>query len=189
MSSTEPVPSSSIKEPIEIDRKTARAERREEVKLVLEYAKVAISLAGIGTLLFAALQWGAANRAAEQANRIATRSTYEKISNEWREHTQTFVRQPHLWPYFESGKELRDDDPNRDLVLALADVRLDVMDAILTYFAIQPPEGGIQGWKNTFARTFRTSPALCARLGATEASWSNAQILPYWKANCQSARR
>jgi hypothetical protein len=188
MSSIEPIPPSSIKEPIEMDRKTARAERREEVKLVLEYAKLAISLAGLGTLLFAALQWAAANRAADQANRIADRSMYEKISNEWREHTQTFVRQPHLWPYFESGKELRDDDPNRDLVLALANVRLDAMDAILTYFAIQPPAGGAQGWKNTFARAFRTSPPMCARLRATEASWANAQILPIWRANCQSSR-
>jgi hypothetical protein len=70
-----------------------------------------------------------ANQAAEQANRIATRAMYEKISNEWREHTQTFIKQPDLWPYFESSKELHEDDPNRSLVLALANIRLDVMDS------------------------------------------------------------
>ena len=91
-----------------------------------------------------------------------------------------------MWPYFESGKELRKDDPNRNLVLAVADIRLDVMDAILTFAAIQPFEGGIMGWQNTFARAFRTSPVLCARLAETQANWVNAQILPHWRANCPS---
>lgn len=164
--------------------RAARAERREEIKLILEYAKLAVSLAGIGALLFGALQWMSANRAAEHANRIATRTMYERISGEWRAHTHTFVQRPDLWPYFELGRELRRDDPNHDLVLAVADIRLDVMDAILTFEAIQPFEFGILGWRNTFARAFRTSPALCARLGETQANWVNAQILPIWRTNC-----
>jgi hypothetical protein len=34
-------------------------------------------------------------------------------------------------------KKLTDDDPNREAVLALVDVRLDVIDGILTYAALR----------------------------------------------------
>jgi hypothetical protein len=73
------------------------AERREEIKLRLEYLKAAISLGVIGTVLFAGLQWRMANQAALQTN-------YQRIAFEWRNHLATFVEKPVLRPYFEDGK-------------------------------------------------------------------------------------
>jgi hypothetical protein len=62
-------------------------------------------------------------------------------------------------------------------VLALADVRLDVMDAVLTYSALSGRSHEIAGWKNAFASAFRKSPVLCARLNETGSSYPNAEIL------------
>lgn len=59
--------------------KDGRAEQREEIKLRLEYLKVAVSLGVIGTLLFAGLQWRLANQVAVQTN-------YQRIASEWRTH-------------------------------------------------------------------------------------------------------
>jgi DNA-binding protein Fis len=117
------------------ETRDSRAERREEIKLRLEYLKVAISLGVIGTILFAGLQWQIANQAAARANQIANEAVYQRMTNEWRDHLKTFVdkEKAALRPYFEEKKQLASDDPNRQVVLALADVRLDVMDAILTY--------------------------------------------------------
>jgi hypothetical protein len=112
------------------EKTNGRAERREEIKLRLEYLKVVISLGVIGTLLFAGLQWRMANQAALQTN-------YQRIVSEWRNHLSTFVEKPLLRPYFEGRKKLTDDDPNREAVLALVDVRLDVIDGILTYAALR----------------------------------------------------
>jgi hypothetical protein len=49
-----------------IDKKmNSRAERREEIKLMLEYAKVVFSVVGVATIIFAGLQWKAANNVAD----------------------------------------------------------------------------------------------------------------------------
>ena len=146
------------------ETRDGRAERREEIKLRLEYLKVAISLGVIGTLLFAGLQWRMANQAALQTN-------YQRIVFEWRNHLATFVEKPLLRPYFEGRKKLTDDDPNREAVLALVDVRLDVIDGILTYAALRGESDVVGGWKNTFTAAFRTGPALCARLQETRGNY------------------
>jgi hypothetical protein len=173
-----------------------RSERREEIELYLEYVKVATSFAVVGTLIFAGLQWQTANRAAENANDIANLNLYRQITNEWRDHLKTMVEKPELRPYFEEQKQIGKNDQQKEAVLATADVRLDVLDAILTYFALRAQSramlesklafsgDAILGWKNTVSNAFRASPVLCARLGETKSSFANAQILPVWKASC-----
>jgi hypothetical protein len=86
------------------------------------------------------------------SNRVAQQNGYQRMATEWRDHIRTFIDKPVLRPYFEEGLELTTDDPNREVVLALADVRLDVMDAVLTYPALLGyDQTDIQGWRNTFA--------------------------------------
>lgn len=149
----------------------SRAERREEIKLRLEYAKLASSIAVVGTVLFAGLQWRIANQNAEQASLMADHTVYSRMTGEWREHLRLFVEKPHLRPYFEGGKELTDGDPNREIVLAVADIRLDVMDAVLTYVDLRGMLADLEGWIQTFARAFQTSPAMCVRFRETASNW------------------
>jgi hypothetical protein len=164
-----------------------RADRREEIKLRLEYLKVAGSFAVLIALVFAALQWRIANKAAEFANQIATENAYGRIANEWRDHIKSFVEKPHLRPYFEEMKQLSAEDPNRQAVLAIADVRLDVMDAILTYAAMRDPSGQIAGWKGTFARAFKAGPVLCLRWRETRADYG--LITPVASSVCVCAKK
>jgi hypothetical protein len=154
-----------------------RAERREELKLIIEYVKLAASVALAFSVLFAGLQWLSANEAAQKANLAANLALYQRMTNEWRDHLKTFVDHPHLRPYFEEMKELKADDEHRQRVLALADVRLDVIDAVLSYAAMSGRGNAIAGWKNAFSNAFRTSTVLCDRLKETESSYPNAQIL------------
>jgi hypothetical protein len=156
---------------------TERAERREELKLLVEYIKLAASVAVAFSVLFVGLQWSSANEAAQKANLAANLALYQRMTDEWRNHLKTFVEHPQLRPYFEEMKELKTDDEHRQRVLALADVRLDVMDAVLTYAAMSGLSNAIAGWKNAFSSAFRTSTVLCARLRETESSYPNAQIL------------
>jgi hypothetical protein len=156
---------------------TQRAERREEIKLIIEYIKLVASFAVGFSVLFAGLQWSNANEASQRANLVANLALYQRMTNEWRDHLKTFVDRPNLRPYFEERKEFEADDQYRQSVLALADVRLDVMDAVLTYAAMSGHSNGIAGWKNAFANAFRNSTVLCARLRETESSYPNAEIL------------
>jgi hypothetical protein len=157
---------------------TDRSERREEIKLKLEYLKIALSLAGIASILFAGLQW-------MSANHVATEAVYQRMTNEWRDHLKTLVEKPTLRPYFANGKELTADDPNTQTVLALADVRLDVMDAILTYATLRGYGDEIGGWRRTFADAFRASPVLCQRLTDTYSNYG--LIVPIARAACSRA--
>ena len=86
------------------------------------------------------------------------------MATEWREHLKLFVEKPELRPYFEDKKPLNPNDAHAQAILATADMRLDVADAILTYAAQRGAYNQITGWKNTFASAFRSSPVLCARL-------------------------
>jgi hypothetical protein len=141
-----------------------RAERREEIKLILEYVKISVSLGLLGAILFAGLEWQRANRASLQSNFLA-------VASAWRSHLTTFLDRPSLRPYFEAGKQLNDDDPNRESVLAIADVRLEVMDDILDYASLAGVGDQIGDWKRTFASAFRSSPILCQRLAETRTTY------------------
>ena len=143
------------------EKQSERGDRREEIKLFLEYIKLVLSALTIGTVIFAALQWRSSNFAAAE-------SVYERLASDWRENLRVFLDKPELRPYFEEGKKLEVDDPNRNIVLAFADLRLDVMDAVLTYPLIKGiSTDGMAGWRNTFWNAFSSSPALCQRLRDT----------------------
>jgi hypothetical protein len=156
-----------------------RAERREEIKLILEYVKLAISLAVLGAILFALLEW-------QQSNRASLHSNYLQVASAWRSHLLTFLERPSLRPYFESGKQLNDDDPNRESVLAIADVRLEVMDDIMDFASLAGVIDQIGDWKRTFAAAFRSSPVLCQRLAETRTNYG--LIVSIGNAVCHSRR-
>jgi hypothetical protein len=154
-----------------------RSERREEIKLVIEYVKLALSVAGVFAIVLAVLQWRTANLAAKEA-------IYERMTTEWRDHLKSFVENHELRPYFEESKQLGPNDQNAQAVLALADVRLDTADAILTYAALHAFSGEIGGWRRTFAHAFQTSPTLCARLKQTRSNYG--LLLPVADEACPS---
>ncbi|EPE98634.1 hypothetical protein [Rhizobium grahamii] len=156
-----------------------RAERREEIKLRLEYLKTAISLLATCSILFAALQWF-------EANRLADHTVYQKMTSDWQAQLQTFVAKPDLRPYFFEGKTMKDDDPNRNLILAVAESRLDVMDAILSFAARRWSHKTYEGWRNTFMVAFGSSPVLCdlMKQGVDEYGL----IVPIAKAGCNPTR-
>jgi hypothetical protein len=52
-----------------------RSERREEIKLILEYVKIAVSVLGISAVVLAAVQW-------RMTNVVAKETIYERITNE-----------------------------------------------------------------------------------------------------------
>jgi hypothetical protein len=165
---------------------TDRSERREEIKLLLEYVKVAISLAAIGSVIFAGLQWRIANENAKNANQVALVALYKQIIDDWTEELDAMVEHPELRPYFEDGKALSDSDENHSMILALADRRLNTMDAILTYIQMKGVGGDTTAWRNTFANAFGSSPVLCSRLGEDQTSYEGARIIPIWEASCPS---
>jgi hypothetical protein len=141
-----------------------RSERREEIKLRLEYLKAATSVLGIALVVLAVLQWRASN-----INN--TQGLYQHMTKEWSDHLRLFVEKPALRPYFEESVPLAPTDERRQEVLAMATLRVDAMDAILTFAQIQGVSAEIDGWRNTFAATFRRSVVLCDLLRERKAEY------------------
>jgi hypothetical protein len=156
-----------------------RGEHREEIKLRLEYMKVAMSIAGIVLIVLAVLQWKAANTNATQA-------VYQHMTKEWIDHLKIMVEKPGLRPYFEDAMPLPLDGELRQQVLAMAQVRLDTMDAILTFAAVQGKADEIQGWRSTFFAAFRNSVVLCDLAHLKKSEYG--KIIPISLSACATKR-
>lgn len=127
---------------------------------------IASALMVASGLAFTGLQW-------HTANQIADQSVYQRMVADWSDHLKTFIDKPHLWPYFEEGRPLGPDDQNRNLVLAVAEIRLQAMDAVLSNVRLRWSANSFMQWKTTFGRTFRQSPALCIRFAETLSEWED----------------
>jgi hypothetical protein len=138
-----------------------RNEQREEIKLKLAYANFLVSLGIIASLIFAGLQW-------REGSNSATEASYQRIVDQWHDHIKIFIEKPKLRPYFEEGMPMRENDPDAQAILAIADIRLDTMDAVLTFGDFWFGQAVIKGWRITFQNAFRTSPVLCQRFEKTK---------------------
>jgi len=156
-----------------------RSERREEIKLQLEYVKLGLSAIGLVLIVLAVLQWKAANINATQA-------VYQQMTQQWSDHLKMFVEKPTLRPYFEDAVPLPPAGDIRQQVLAMASVRLDKMDAILTFAEIQGKSKEIEGWRNTFRAAFRHSIVLCDLIRATKPEYG--LIVPISHEACRVKR-
>jgi hypothetical protein len=85
--------------------------------------------------------------------------------------TEVFVNDPRLRPYFYSGKDISEDDPYYDKVMAVADLILDFFD----YIVLQPQDFSQRfsgkSWEHWMKDIFANSPVLCRHLSKVEGRW------------------
>ena len=152
----------------------------ERLKIGLDVYQAILATLGLVALWFAYTQWEA-SEAREQ------RDVYRTISKDWNDHLLFFVTKPELRPYFFDREQLTPNDPNAGLVFAVADVRIDLMDAILTHIKFKGwTAQETAGWQTTFRDAFRTSPALCEVFQETSEHYG--LIKPVAKEGCELAK-
>ncbi len=151
-------------------------EKREDAKFWIEVAKLGLQIISLVAIAIAFFTYKEALNKSDQ-------DTYRFIAVNWNDHLATFIDKPQLRPYFFEGKELPDNLDERMQIEAVADVRLDKMDAILTYFQ---QRGGssedIKGWTSTFEEAFRRGPVLCSEIADVEDNYG--LIVPIARKNC-----
>ncbi|MGE8126034.1 hypothetical protein ACQKQD_03560 [Methylobacterium sp. NPDC080182] len=139
-----------------------REQRREEIKLILEYIKTAIALSTLVGVALAVWQWSSQNEALRLAND-------QKLEADWKDHLLYFVKEPDLHPYFFEGKQVDGSDPlKRSRVIAMADVRLELIDNIYGVSEDIWTNTEIAGWISVFHDAFRSSPIMCERAIANQ---------------------
>jgi hypothetical protein len=132
----------------------------EEIRIILEGIKAVLLLAGISVMMFTALQWRTSNHLTKENMRITA-------GNVWRSHAELFAERPYLRAYFYEASNIESEDANVSEILAVADLRLEAMNAILTDAYRREVQEDMVEWVNTFTDAFRNSPVLCARVKET----------------------
>ena len=154
-----------------------KEEKRENIKLYIEVSKLIVQILGSIAIVIAFMVYRDSINKGDQ-------DTYRFISTDLNDHLKIFVDHPELRPYFFDGEVLPKVGPVRLLVESVADVRLDKMDAILTYFKRRgASDKDIEGWTTTFQNAFKQSPALCDAIRGVEANYG--YIVPIAKQSCK----
>jgi hypothetical protein len=153
-----------------------------------EKLSLAISFMGALSLIFIYLQTRAIHQQNAQATVNMQASMYATIATQTLALDKIFFDNPALRPYFYGGQNVAKDDKSYDLVMATAEYQLDVFDAIQTQLGYIPDDPDKQAdrdsWNNYFARSFATSPALCARIKANS-DWYMPRLNKIAHDNCR----
>ncbi len=135
------------------------------IKPGVDLLTLAVSLMGLISIWIAISEL----RANEQTTSIGAYQAIEELSLE---SDKLLVEYPALFQYFKLGKQLEITAPEYNQVIALADARIGIVDAALTYAAVGHIENSIEDWKRKFAHDFKISRVMCDRLASTRDEYS-----------------
>jgi hypothetical protein len=124
-----------------------------------------------------------------QSSRALESTAHQTIHGQALDVDKLFIENSSLRPYFDSGKELGERDPNRDKVLALADLQIDFFASFWRQTdnipALQHDTAEWRAWKNYIQSTFAASPVMRKRLAGTK-DWYTPDFVCFALATCPS---
>jgi hypothetical protein len=85
---------------------------------------------------------------------------YQNMSAQMADVARFFVDHVELRPYFYDGRALPASDPERDRVLAVAELYVNLMDDVVTQAPVLKRAGIAADWEAYFRAVYDTSPAL-----------------------------
>lgn len=109
-------------------------------------------------IVFASRQWKEMTRQTERTNLAISASCYQSIADQLQEIDLIFVRSPQLRPYFYNNVAMP-TGPERDRVLALAELLVDFIDNVVTQSHAMPASHR-DVWFAYFREQYACSPAI-----------------------------
>ena len=135
------------------------------IKPGIELLTLIVSLMGLISIWVAISEL----RTNQQSTSIGAYQAVEGLSLEF---DRLLVEYPALFQYFKLGKQIETSASEYNQVIALADARIGIMDAALTYASLAHIENSIEDWKRKFAHDFKISRIMCERLASTKDEYS-----------------
>ena len=135
-----------------------------------------ISLYDLITLIVSAAGFIAVIISIHLLNKSLQSSTFEAGRGHLFDFNQIFITYPELRPYFYSRKEISEDDPNYERVMAMAENFQDFMDSVLMQRKRFPQVWPKSWWLPYFKYIFVNSPALCRSLESTS-DWYQKELI------------
>jgi hypothetical protein len=110
------------------------------------------------------------------------------MSNLTLEMDKIFIEKPELRPYFYDGVDIKDDDKNYNLVVAVAEYQIDYFDSAMTQMDYLPEDQDSKEdrdtWNQYFADSFAHSPILCKRINQIN-RWYMQRLVKIAQENCK----
>lgn len=91
-------------------------------------------------------------------------NAYGSVASQMFAVDRVFINEPELRPYFYSGRDISNDDPLYDKVVAVAELLLDFFDSVLLQQKHFPQIWPRQWWEAYMMYSFANSPLLCGYL-------------------------
>lgn len=138
--------------------------------LVTAVAALGSLLSGLG-LIVAAAQFYETRKAGDA-------TAYAQIAQIWHNHMGIFVEHPQIRRYFFGGAPQVIDVSDQQLVAAVADMRLDAMDRVITAARLNGWENrDLASWTQTFTRAFRQAPVLCGTYESVASDYPSLAVI------------
>ncbi len=130
----------------------------------------------------------AQKRSLDAQNLSLQAQVWQTINAQYFELSKVQVDHPKLMPYFRRGKTISRKNKDYELVMAVADLYLDSIDAFADDYVRKLPgmeNGGKYWvmWEKYFQDTFALSPALCARYKEVR-EWYGPELGNYAEKGC-----
>jgi hypothetical protein len=149
-----------------------------------ELLSLVVSTAGFVTVIITlALLMRQTREMAAQSKYVAESlkdSVHESATDRGFAVGEIFINHPEMRPYFYSSKEISEDDPAYNKVIAVADVILDHFDSILIRSQDFPQASLRQSWEGYMVDAFAISPVLCKHLTAIK-DWHSDDLIAKMK--------
>lgn len=127
----------------------------------------------------------------DKASEALESSAYQSISSQLLDLDKLFIEKPELRPYFFSGTDLTDADPEYTKIytqaISVADLQLDYFDSFWTQAdhidELRKDSSSWRAWDKYIRDSFANSPIMCRRLSEVQ-SWYECDFTDYYTSSC-----
>ena len=139
-----------------------------QLSRITSFVTLLVSIVGLGAIVIS-------YRTLKQADTSARVSAYQQMVSQSAGVEKLLVEHSAMRPYFRDRKPLTRGDKDYDLAAAIAEMRIDAFDGLLTFPALMG-FGSIGGWRNTVRDAFRDSPVMCDLVASYKDNYGTATV-------------
>jgi hypothetical protein len=132
---------------------------------LIAIASLLVSIVGLGSIIIGIESF-------KQSERAALADASQRIITDSANVDKLFIQYPEMRPFFREKKPIRRGDEGYDRAAAIAELRVNAYDAVLTFPSIFKADN----WSNVARSAFRDSPIMCEFISMYKDNYSKTTL-------------
>ena len=128
-------------------------------------ASLFVSIVGLGSVVVSI-------RALRQSEDAVLAGLSQQVISDSMDVDKIFIQHPEMRPFFRDKKPIRPGDEGYDRAAAIAELRVNALDAVLTFPGVFKEDS----WRNVARSAFRDSPIMCEFVSKYKDNYSAATV-------------